>query len=280
MADAIGIAPKSGRLWPILVAVVAVAALGVFGYVLLQGGFSRGAFNVKFKNTELNFSVDSDEVGVEDLIGKMLEGRRAEIVAAYLEKKGKLYSYGSAALVERIKADEDDSPDGFAEDLRDIATLRKGPFESRPFVDLSKSSAADDIAALDLDDPVVKRLRTMARNRTKIFQDRGRQVQIGLFPDHPRGIAASCRAADFYGERVQVFSSRAFINLQVARSFDCDMEGFDYRDTPSLFLQIGKQDALGLFGRQVSPPKTQPALVVIQPPGFQPAPPVNLASRN
>lgn len=95
---------KSWNLVIIFGAIIVMVALGVFGILMFYGDWKSGNFIVKYKETELNFSVDSDAVSVEELVELLFKGERAGIAAAYLEQKGTFFRYGSPALLEKIKA--------------------------------------------------------------------------------------------------------------------------------------------------------------------------------
>lgn len=269
--------PDNRRLLIIASLVVVLAALAVFAYLFINSGSgANGKFNVKFSNTELNFSVEGDELRVEDLVQLMFSGQRADIVAAYLEQQGKLYRYGSPALLDKIKTS--DPRERFSQDLRDILALNRGPFDKccHSFVDLTNASAAEKIMQMQYDSWLAQTLRGKARAYEGIFKDPGREVQVGIYPEHPAGIAASCRAAEFFGQRVQIYTNNLVVAVEVARPVDCDDPNFLWRDTPDLFIQIGSRDSQSLFGER-SVGHTEKANLVISPSGFAPVPPVNVA---
>lgn len=266
----------TSRLAVLAGAAVVVVTIVTLAVVLIQGGGGGGVLQVKFKEAQLNFSVESENISAEDLVALMLEGKRGEIVAAYLERQGKLYRYGSPALLDRVKTENAKAE--FAANIRDLLSLEAGPFSCcHSFVNLSNAKVVRKILQLPYNSPTAELLRAKAREYQGIFRDEGRRVQIGIFKNHDPSIAAACRTADFFGRHVQVYSRRGtFVTVQVVKSFDCEREDFQYRDSPSLFLQLGPEDSKELFGERDFA-RTEPAFIIISPEGFAPSAPVVIA---
>jgi len=254
-----------------------LAALAVYAFLLTGNNGKDGSFTIKFRNTELNIDVATKEVTIAQLIGQLFEGDRAEFVAAYLEQQAILYRYGSPALINRIKQDTREESESFAGELRDILTLGKGPFYCcHSFVNLERANAADQIVQLQYNHPVAKLIRTSARKLEGIFHYPGNDIQVGIFAgsqdtdSHPEGVAAACKEAEFYGRNIQLYvKGGGGTTLRVARPIDCEQDGFQWKDHPNLFLQIGLKDAKKVFGDRAYD-ITQKATIVIAPTGYVP----------
>jgi len=239
----------------------ALAALGAFAFIIIETN-SSGQFAIKYKDSELNFTIDENDLTFETLIKKITDHKRLQYIKSFLETKGIMYNFGSEDLLGKIRSTTPDKK--FSKELRKLLLDDEGPFSCcHSFIDKNNGSTAEEITSLPYDAPLAQLLREKARRKIGIFRDPGQKISVGFVHNLPETVAASCRKAEHFRETVELNYKNEYIEVDVQLPIDCDVDGFAWRDTPSKFIQISFKDARKLFGSRALD-KTELANIIVK----------------